>query len=152
MSYRDFAGRSATGELVVAASVASDVVGVFAELYRIGFPIASMRLIDDFGGSDDQSMAADNTSAFNCRTITGGGGFSEHSFGTAIDINPVQNPYVSGSLILPAAGSSFLARPASPGVLHADDPVVAAFDAIGWSWGGSWSDPVDYQHFSQSGR
>ena len=94
-----------TGELVVAASVADDSRRRSSgTCTTIGYPIASMRLVDDFGGSDDASMAANNTSAFNCRPVTGGGGFSEHSYGTAIDLNPVQNPYLSGSTVLPAAG------------------------------------------------
>ncbi len=111
-----------------------------------------MRLVDDFGGSDDASMAADNTSAFNCRPVTGGGGFSEHSYGTAIDLNPVQNPYVSGDLVLPEPGRGYLDRAPGSGVIRAGDPTVATFAASGWTWGGTWSGPVDYQHFSVSGR
>ena len=152
LTYRGFDGADHTGELVVAASVADAVLATFKELYQDGYPIASMRLVDDFGGDDDASMAANNTSAFNCRPITGGGGFSEHSFGTAIDVNPVQNPYVSGSTVLPAAGRPFVDRPLVPGVIHDGDPVVQAFAAHGMRWGGDWRGPIDYQHFSVSGR
>lgn len=152
VTYRGFDGADHTGELVVSAEVAADVVDVFARLHETAFPIASMRLVDDFGGSDDASMAADNTSAFNCRAVTGGTGFSEHARGEAIDLNPRENPYVDGALVLPPSGAAFLDRPAAPGVIHADDHVVRAFAAIGWSWGGSWDGPVDYQHFSRSGR
>lgn len=152
LSYRDFQGAEHAGELVVAADVADDVVTVFGKLFEQGYPIASMRLVDDFGASDDASMAANNTSAFNCRAVTGGSSFSEHSYGTAIDINPVQNPYVRGGTVLPPAGSAFTKRPNRPGVIHAGDDVVDAFAAIGWKWGGYWSRPTDYQHFSQSGR
>ena len=116
VSYRGFDGADHQGELVVASSVAADVVDIFGELYRAGYPVASLRLVDDFGGSDDDSMAANNSSAFNRRPVTGGGGFSEHSYGTAIDLNPVQNPYLSGSLVLPdRAGptSTGSRRPAS---------------------------------------
>ena len=98
-------------------------------------------------------MAADNSSAFNCRPVTGSTGrYSEHSSGTAIDLNPVRNPYVSGGTVLPEAGRAYLARPVEPGVILPGDPVVEAFAGIGWTWGGSWSDPIDYQHFSLSGR
>jgi hypothetical protein len=97
-------------------------------------------------------MAANNTSAFNCRSVTGGGGFSEHSYGTAIDLNPVQNPYLSGALVLPEQGRPYIGRPSSPGVIHAGDAVVNAFAGIGWKWGGYWNSPTDYQHFSASGR
>jgi len=152
VTYRGFDGVDHSGELVVAASVAPDVVEVFHRLYDNGFPLASLRLVDDFGGSDDQSMDADNSSAFNCRVVTGGGGFSEHSYGTAIDLNPVENPYLSGDTVLPAQGRQFLDRAPAPGVITAGNEVVAAFASIGWTWGGTWSGPIDYQHFSASGR
>lgn len=152
LSYWGFDGRPHTGEMVVSARVAQDVVTAFRSLYQHRFPIQQMRLVDDFGGSDDASMAADNTSAFNCRPVTGGGGWSEHSYGEAIDINPVQNPYLSGSTVLPPAGRGYLDRPDRPGVIHPDGVAVRAFAAIGWTWGGTWTSPVDLQHFSLSGR
>lgn len=152
LTYRGFDGADHTGELIVAASVADNVLAIFRQLYQDGYPIGSMRLVDDFGGDDDASMAANNTSAFNCRPVSGGGGFSEHSYGTAIDVNPVQNPYLRGSTVLPAAGTSYAGRPDAPGVIHDGDDVVRAFAAGGFSWGGDWTDPIDYQHFSVSGR
>lgn len=152
VTYRDFAGSDQQGELVVAGSVADAVVATFHELYDDGYPIASMRLVDDFGGDDNASMSANNTSAFNCRPVTGGGGFSEHSYGTAIDLNPVQNPYLSGSLVLPEEGRQYLDRHSAPGVIEAGDDVVTAFADHGFAWGGSWNGPIDYQHFSTSGR
>jgi len=152
VTYRDVGGGAATGELVVHADVADSVVAVFGELFALGYPIRSMRLVDDFGGSDDASMAADNTSAFNCRPISRGTGWSEHAYGRAIDLNPVENPYVRGSLVLPPEGVPFADRPDAPGVVHAGDAVVRAFAAHGWRWGGDWSSPVDYQHFSTTGR
>jgi len=152
VTYRGFDGSDHSGELVVAASVATDVVEVFHRLYNNGFPLASLRLVDDFGGSDDRSMDADNSSAFNCRAVTGGGGFSEHSYGTAIDLNPVENPYLSGATVLPPQGRQFLDRAPGPGVITEGDDVVAAFASIGWTWGGTWSGPIDYQHFSASGH
>jgi D-alanyl-D-alanine carboxypeptidase-like protein len=99
-------------------------------------------------------MAANNTSAFNCRAVTGGSAWSEHSYGWAIDVNPVQNPYVdSGGAVLPPEGSPFLDRSQKvEGLIHAGGTVVRAFEAIGWGWGGRWEDPVDYQHFSLTGR
>jgi poly-gamma-glutamate synthesis protein (capsule biosynthesis protein) len=146
-------GTDQPGELVVSARSAEAIVSVFAELYRQRFPIASMRLVDDFGGDDASSMAANNTSAFNCRAVTGGSSWSEHSSGEAIDLNPVQNPYVSSSgSVQPDAGRAYLPRSPGPGVILAGDPVVQAFAAIGWSWGGAWTSPVDHQHFSASGR
>ncbi|MET0863713.1 MAG: M15 family metallopeptidase [Nakamurella sp.] len=152
VNYRGFDGSVHQGELVVAASVAADVVDIFGALYAGGYPIESLRLVDDFGGSDDDSMAANNSSAFNCRPVTGGGGFSEHSYGTAIDLNPVQNPYLSGPTVLPEAGRDYAERRPAPGVIEPGGVVVTAFADHGWSWGGDWSGPIDYQHFSVSGR
>jgi hypothetical protein len=151
VSFVDFAGAPSTGRLVVHADVADAVVAVFAQLYAQRFPIARMEPVEAFGGSDDASMAADNTSAFNCRATTGGSGFSEHSYGTAIDLNPVENPYVKGSTVLPAAGRAFVDRRPGRGVVLAGDPVVRTFADHGFSWGGDWSSLKDYQHFSVSG-
>jgi hypothetical protein len=147
-----FDGSTATGELVVRADLADGLAGVFEQLFAVGYPIERMNLVDDFGADDDASMAANNTSAFNCRAVTGGTGWSEHSYGRALDLNPVQNPYVRGSTVLPPAGAAYADRPEKPGVLHDGDPVVAAFAAAGWSWGGRWTGTVDYQHFSTTGR
>lgn len=152
LSHRTFEGGVATGELVVNSDVADGVVTVFRTLFDAGYPIRSMRLVDDFGGDDDTSMAADNTSAFNCRPVAGTDRWSEHSSGRAIDVNPVENPWVRGTAVAPPAGASFVAREPAPGVILPDDVVVRAFAAAGWSWGGSWESPVDYQHFSTTGR
>lgn len=150
VSYVDFDGAVQTGEVVVHAEVAESLTRVFARLFELRYPIRSMRLVDDFGASDDASMAADNSSAFNCRPILGGTAWSEHSYGRAIDINPVENPYVKGSYFTPDAGAPFVDRVAAPGVILADDAVVQAFAAEGWFWGGAWLPPYpqDYQHFS----
>ncbi|GAA0320066.1 M15 family metallopeptidase [Kineococcus aurantiacus] len=151
VTHVDLAGHPATGRLVVHADVADAVVAVFARLYALRFPVARMVPVEAYGGSDDASMAADNTSAFNCRATTGGSGFSEHSYGTAIDLNPVENPYVKGTTVLPAAGRAFTDRRPAPGVVLAGDAVVQAFAQHGFSWGGDWSSLKDYQHFSVSG-
>lgn len=150
--FHRFDGSTATGELVVNARVAAGLVTVFQTLFDDGYPIRSMRLVDDYGADDDASMAADNTSAFNCRAVTGGTGWSEHSYGWAVDLNPVENPYVSGTAVLPPAGAPYTGRPDAPGVLHDGDDVVRAFADAGWQWGGTWSSPTDYQHFSTTGR
>lgn len=149
----DLSGVDRTGELVVRADVAAAVVAVFSRLHAARFPVARMERVDVFGGSDDASMAANNTSAFNCRSTTSGTGWSEHAYGRALDLNPVQNPYVSGSTVLPEAGRGYLDRSdLRPGMVVAGDVAVDAFAAQGWSWGGAWTSPRDYQHFSRSGR
>ncbi len=153
VSHRTFDGGVATGELIVHAEVADGVVAVFHTLFDEGYPIRSMRLVDDFAGDDDASMAADNTSAFNCRLIAGTRVWSEHSYGRAIDVNPVENPWVRGAAVAPPAGVGFVERKAAPGVILPDDVVVRAFAAAGWKWGGYWTaGTLDYQHFSPSGR
>jgi hypothetical protein len=151
VSFVDFTGAPSTGRLVVHADVATAVAAVFSQLYAQRFPVARMEPVEAFGGSDDASMDADNTSAFNCRATTGGTGFSEHSYGTAIDLNPVENPYVKGTTVLPAAGRAFVERRPGRGVVLAGDPVVRAFAEHGFTWGGDWSSLKDYQHFSVSG-
>jgi hypothetical protein len=153
LSYVGFDGRHHTGGLVVAARYARDVVGVFERLYDARWPIRRMRPASAYGGDDDWSMAADNTSAYNCRRVAGSDSFSAHAYGAAIDINPVENPYLVDGSVRPPAGGSFarLDRAAGAsvpaGVLRARDVVVEAFAAIGWEWGGSWASP-DYQHFT----
>jgi hypothetical protein len=146
-------GTVADGQLVVAASQAEAVVGALKKLFDARFPIHQMRPAHEFGGSDDASMAANNTSAFNCRAKTGGKSWSEHSYGQAIDINTIQNPYVRGEKVLPPEGRPYVDRdPGVPGLIVADGPVVAAFAEIGWKWGGNWRSLKDYQHFSASGK
>ena len=152
VTHHDFAGEAVQGELVVHADSADAMVSVFRALWDAGYPIRSLRLVDDFGGSDDASMAADNTSALNCRAVTGGTRWSEHAYGRAIDVNPVENPYVLGRHVAPPAGRQYADRPDAPGVIHDDDAVVRAFASVGWEWGGDWSSPTDYQHFSATGR
>jgi len=137
------------GQLMVHEDVAADVVAAFGEMFAAGYPIRRMELIEEYDGSDDASMAADNTSAFNCRAITGSPGrFSIHSYGKAIDINPVENPYVKGDTVLPPAGADFLDRDdVRPGMIVKNDVVVKAFKNRGFVWGGSWNSLKDYQHF-----
>ncbi len=154
--YRDFDGATQTGELVVARRVATQVAGIFEEIHASGkFRIYQMRLIDDFGGDDDKSIAANNTSAFNCRT-TDHGGLSKHALGLAIDINPVQNPYREGDVTAPLAGTAYdeprERRPGVTGMILDGDVVTRAFARRGWSWGGRWTHTVDYQHFSYGGH
>jgi hypothetical protein len=136
------------GQLMVHEDIAAEVVTAFGEMFAAQFPIRRMELIEAYDGSDDASMAADNTSAFNCRAITGSPGrFSIHSYGKAIDINTVENPYVRGETVLPPAGSEYLDRTdVRPGMIVKNDVVVKAFKKRGFEWGGSWKSPKDYQH------
>jgi hypothetical protein len=97
-------------------------------------------------------MAADNTSAFNCRFVSGTSRWSMHAYGKAIDVNPVENPYVSGSRVQPPAGRAYLNRSnVRRGMAVRSGILVRAFSAVGWKWGGLWSGSPDYQHFSTTG-
>lgn len=148
LTHWNFLGEECRGQMVLAVGVAERVCEVFARMYAARFPIEKMRLIDDYAGSDQESMSDNNCSAFNCRTISGSTHVSKHALGLAIDINPVQNPYVSGDTVLPAAAGPYADRSrALPGMLQPNDAVVSAFAAAGWTWGGLWQDPRDYHHF-----
>jgi hypothetical protein len=146
-----FDGRAYQGELVVAADVVRDIVGTFAELYYDRFPIERMETVEKYGADDDLSMEANNTSAFNCRPITGGTAWSNHSYGRAIDVNPVLNPYISSSgTVYPPNGAPYTDRTRTdPGLIHAGDSTVRSFGSRGWEWGGYWDTPIDYQHFEK---
>jgi D-alanyl-D-alanine carboxypeptidase len=148
-----FAHRVHRGELVVHRDQARRVLRVMERLFRLRYPIRQMRLVDRYRADDDRSMAADNTSAFNCRRVAGTSRWSEHASGRAIDLNPVENPYVAGGHVSPPAGRGYAARARrAAGMIHAGDAVVRAFAAAGWRWGGAWRGARDYQHFSASGR
>lgn len=153
LSFHDFDGRVRTGELIVNVDVASEVVDVFSKLFDAGFPIERMEPIDQYQGDDEASMEADNTSAFNCRYVSGTTIWSEHAYGRAIDINPLLNPWIHGSTIDPPEAQRYADRTLQlPGMIHDGDEVVDAFASIGWVWGGTWSMSKDYQHFSSTGR
>jgi hypothetical protein len=148
-----FDGAVRTGRLVVHRDVAREVVGVFRQLYEARFPIRRMRLVEAYGADDFRSIEADNTSAFNCRPVAGTSRWSEHAYGRAIDVNPIENPYVSGGRTSHRKSVSYLDRSRRrPGTAVEGGALVRAFDAAGWGWGGRWSSPQDYQHFSASGR
>ncbi len=148
-----FDGRQARGELVVHRDVAAAVLRVFRALHAARFPLAQVTTVERFGADDDRAMAANATTAYNCRRVTGGTGWSEHAYGRAIDVDPVQNPYVRGRTVAPRAGRAYLDRTdVRPGMVVPGGPVVRAFTAQGWSWGGDYRSLRDYQHFSRSGR
>lgn len=153
VSHHDFNGQVQIGELVVAAAVANEVVDIFGRIFAAGFAIEGMQRVDVFAASDQASMAANNSSAFNFRMVQGTQVLSHHALGLAIDLNPVQNPWLRGDLVDPAAGSAYLDRSkVQRGMIVDGDPVVEAFAAHGWDWGGHWQDMRDYQHFSKLPR
>ncbi|UQW99557.1 M15 family metallopeptidase [Streptomyces sp. RerS4] len=153
MNHWGFDGKVHHGELVVHEDVVAPVLRVFEEAFADRFPIRRMRVMATYGGDDAAAMADDNTSAFNCRQVTGDvRRLSRHAWGDAIDINPVENPYVDiHGTSHPPNGRTYLDRSrVRPGMITPDGVVVRAFREVGWYWGGRWS-PPDYQHFSQNG-
>lgn len=154
LAYWGFDGRPHSGALVVNADAVSDIVHVFARLYAARFPIRRLLPIDAYRGSDERSMAADNTSAFNCRYAVAPGPrrWSVHAYGQAIDVNPVENPYVVGGTVHPRAGAAYLNRThVRRGMAVRGGVLVGTFAAVGWAWGGRWTASPDYQHFSSNG-
>jgi hypothetical protein len=150
VSYWDFDSRAQTGSIVVARRHAPSIVQVFRRLWQERFPIRRVRPVSAYRGSDDASMAADNTSGFNCRFVSGTSRWSMHALGEAIDVNPVENPYVRGGTVSPPAGPAYLDRTRyRKGMAVEGGVLVRAFASVGWKWGGSWG---DYQHFSTNGR
>jgi hypothetical protein len=153
VTYRGFDGQVHRGHLVVNRDSARPLLRTMRTLYRLHFPIRRMRLADAYGADDHRSMAADNSSAFNCRVVAGTDRWSEHAYGHAIDVNPRENPYVtSDGYVSPPEGEPYADRSRrAPGLIHRKGPVVAAFATAGWEWGGNWSWLKDYQHFSAGG-
>jgi D-alanyl-D-alanine carboxypeptidase len=153
LTYWGFDGSVHTGRLMVHVSAARPVAHAMRRLFQAHFPIRRMQLVEAWGASDERSMAADNTSAFNARQVPGFPGvWSEHAKGTAIDINPLENPMIRWGEVSPPKGARFVNRSLRlPGMVHADDVVVCAFEEVGWKWGGDYHSLKDYQHFSATG-
>ena len=152
----DYAGKIYTGELVCDYRIADDLLEIFSALYDAKYAVGSMRLIDDFGGSDAASMDANNTFCFNYRSVSGSQSLSVHSYGLAVDINPAFNPCISCNAdgqvsIQPARAEPYAARDAAfPMKLTEDDLCVQLFTEHGFRWGGTGRNPVNYQHFEKT--
>lgn len=151
--YYSFDGKVHKGQLVIDERLVSDIKEVFRVALRTKFPIKSVIPIshrrfykNGEWNSDGQSMCENNTSGFNYRTVTDGKKLSMHSYGFAIDINPVQNPYIKGRIVYPPKA---VYHPSVSGTLTRNSPVVKTFLRLGWTWGGNWKSMKDYQHFEK---
>lgn len=154
VSYVGFDGRAHTGSIVVHRTVVRTVADVFRTLYAARFSVRRLEPVAVFGGSDTRSMAADNTSGFNCRYAVAAGPkrWSVHAYGEAIDVNPVENPYVDRGRVLPRPGEPYADRTRyRRGMAVTGGVLVRAFGSVGWLWGGRWSGSPDWQHFSSTG-
>ena len=152
--YVDFDGKMQNGELICNQKIAQDLVEIFSELYDRQYPLASVRLVDDFDGDDLASMEADNTSCFNFREVTASGGgrhkLSLHAYGLAVDLNPLYNPYVKKGKILPQSAKPYANRKnANPYRIDHEDLAYQLFTSHGFTWGGDWKSLKDYQHFEK---
>lgn len=152
LTFWGFDDRAHTGELVVHAAIAEGVVEVFRELFDALFPIEEMRLVTTADLEAHPTGDGNNTAAYVCRAARQQARWSAHAYGLAVDVNPFQNPYRRGDLVLPELASAYLdrARP-RPGMIRAGDVVTRAFATIGWTWGGTWRSPTDLMHFSATG-
>jgi len=151
--YYSFDGKVHRGQIVIEKRLVSDIKEVFRVAFNTKFPIQSVIPIshnkfysDGEYNRDNQSMLANNTSGFNYRKVTGGKVLSMHSYGFALDINPVQNPYIKGNIVLPEGA---VYNPNVAGTLTRNCPVVRTFRRLGWTWGGRWKSLKDYQHFEK---
>lgn len=146
--YVDFDGLEKKGVIVVHQDVAPDMEALFEEMRRRRFPLASVLPASDprFGWNDEAMMSANNSSGFNYRTIAGTNRLSYHACGRAIDLNPALNPYIRDGRIEPPGATYDLSK---PGTIGPDSFIVAFLESRGWTWGGRWTDPIDYQHFQK---
>ena len=156
LKYIGFDGKEHTGELIVNKSVTKDIVSIFKSLYDAKYPIRKMHLVSNYGGSDFASIEADNTSAFNCRPVDGTNKWSKHSYGKAIDINPIENPFVTRSGHTSHKASRKFVRRAKASnssayraLMLRNDYIVKIFKQHGWRWGGDFNSYKDYQHFDK---
>lgn len=154
--YWNFEGNPAEGELICNQSIAQDLVEIFWELHQAEYQIGKIRLIDEYGGDDDLSMADNNTSCFNYRVVSGSSSLSKHAYGLAIDINPLYNPYITYNEdhtvnVFPEAGEDYVDRSvAFPYKIDESDLCCRLFKEHGFTWGGDWNSCKDYQHFQKT--
>lgn len=153
--HRDIDGRAKVGEMVVAASIADDVLDIFRQLFKASYPIESVLLVDRFGADDERSMLANNSSSFNFRIAPHSGKISKHSTGEAVDINPLYNPYYKvkpdgRTIVDPKAARRYVDRNAKfPYKIEKGDICHRLFLAHGFKWGGGWASTKDWQHFEK---
>ena len=146
--YVDFSHNVADGEIIVHKTLAREVLMIFEMLFDAEYEIEKIRLVDEYGGDDEKSMADNNSSGFNFRTVAGTQNLSMHALGRAIDINPAYNPYIVGEKVFPESARQYLDRQQefAHKISH-HDICFKVFRSFGWLWGGDWNGDKDYQHF-----
>lgn len=155
LSYIDFEGREREGEMICNRAIADDLLYIFRRLHEARYPIASLRLIDDFDADDERSMCANNTSCFCYRVVAGSKKLSRHALGMAVDLNPLQNPCVrrradGETTVQPSTATSYTDRKRSfKHKIDRHDLAYRLFTERGFKWGGAWRSVKDYQHFEK---
>ena len=145
-----FDGKSHQGEIIVNSALADEVLEIFKSLYEKGYKIEKIKLVDDYNGDDNISMADNNSSAFNYRVIPNTDKLSNHALGRAIDINPLYNPYIVDDNVFPQEGVEYVDRTQKDDrFIRKNDLIYNIFIKYGWSWGGEWTNAKDYQHFEK---
>jgi hypothetical protein len=155
VTFWGFDAHAHTGTLIVATVAVPAMREAWRRMYLARFPVRRITPVSAYGGDDNRSMAADNTSAFNCRYAVANGPkrWSEHAYGQAVDIDPFENPYTLDGRVYPPGATTYTHRgDVRPGMIVPASAPVRAFSAVGWGWGGRWSSSPDYQHFSASGQ
>jgi D-alanyl-D-alanine carboxypeptidase len=152
VSFRGFDGLAHTGELLVNARAANAMVTVFGKLFAEGYPIEQMRVTSAAELNAPPTGDGNTTADFACRPVRGQTVWSQHAYGLAVDVNPFQNPYHRGDVVLPELASSYLDRAdVRAGMILPGGPVVRAFASVGWQWGGDYRNLKDFMHFSANG-
>lgn len=150
ISHYGFDGEIKEGEMICSNGIADDLLYIFQKLFENRYPIERIRLIDEYDADDDLSMADNNSSSFNFRMITGSNRLSKHALGLAVDINPLYNPYIRENIVLPPEGKPYADRTESfPYKIDHNDLCYQLFVERGFTWGGDWTIPKDYQHFEK---
>lgn len=153
LTFWGFDDRPHTGEMIVNASVARTIVTVFRKLFEERFPIEEMRVTSDRDLNAPPTGDGNNTASFVCRPVVRETTWSQHAYGLAVDVDPFQNPYVSGDAIVPERASAYADRNwKRRGMILPGDVVTQAFGAAGWGWGGQWNTLKDWMHFSSTGQ
>jgi hypothetical protein len=161
LAFWGFDGRRHTGELLLHADAADEMVQVFSRLYAARFPIEEMRITRAEEIDAEPTGDGNNTGAFTCRPVHGTTYWAQHAYGLAVDVNPFQNPYIKppgakgvpGDMLIPELAAAYLDRSRQvPGMIRPGDTVVQAFASVGWQWGGNWQKARDFMHFSANGR
>ena len=150
--HKDLEGNTREGEMICHMYIADDLLEIFQELYDADYPIEKIRLVEEYEADDETSMEDNNTSCFNVRMISGSGSYSWHAYGLAVDINTLYNPYIlqtdSGPVLEPVTAWDYTDRCQSfPYKIEEDDLCCRLFKEHGFTWGGDWYNPKDYQHF-----